>query len=102
VKYTVTGEWTSGFQGEVQITNTGTQPINGWTLAWTFPDGQLVTQMWGATAANSATGVKATNVDYTATIAAKGSVSFGFLGSWTAQNREPAAFTLNGTACAVV
>jgi len=102
VKYTVTNQWSSGFQGDVTITNTGTQSVNGWRLAWTFPDGQLVTQMWGATVANSGTGVVATNVSYNATIAANSSVGLGFLGSWTAQNRKPTAFTLNGTACAVL
>jgi cellulase/cellobiase CelA1 len=101
VKYTVTSRWSSGFQGDVVITNTGTQPINGWKLAWAFPDGQLVTQMWGATVANTATGVTATNASYNATIAVNGSVNLGFLGSWTGQNRKPSSFTLNGTACAV-
>jgi hypothetical protein len=86
----------------VTITNTGSQPVNGWKLAWSFPDGQLVTQMWGATVANSSTGVVATNVSYNATIAATASVDLGFLGSWTALNGKPTAFTLNGTACAVV
>jgi hypothetical protein len=86
----------------VTVINTGTQSVNGWRLAWTFPDGQLVTQAWGATVANSTTGVVATNVGYNATIAANASVDLGFLGSWTAQNRKPTAFTLNGTACAVL
>ena len=98
----MTGQWTGGFQGDVTITNTGTAAVNGWKLAWAFPDGQLVTQMWGATVANSGTGVVATNVSYNAAIAAKASVNLGFLGSWTTQNRKPTTFTLNGTACAVV
>ncbi len=101
VKYTITGQWTGGFQGDAVITNTGSQPVNGWKLAWAFPDGQLVTQMWGATVANTSAGVEATNAGYNATIAVNSTVNLGFLGSWTTQNRKPSAFTLNGTACAV-
>jgi hypothetical protein len=52
--------------------------------------------------ANTATGVTATNVVYNATIAPKAAVSLGFLGTWTAQNRKPTGFTVNGTACAVL
>jgi xyloglucan-specific exo-beta-1,4-glucanase len=101
VAYTVASQWPGGFTGDVQITNTGTQPVNGWKLAWTFPDGQLVTQMWNATVTTSGTTVTATNAGYNAVIAAGASTSLGFIGSWTSQNREPSSFTLNGTACAV-
>jgi cellulase/cellobiase CelA1 len=102
VTYSITNQWTGGFQGDVKITNTGTAAVNGWKLAWTFPDGQLITQIWSATSTVSGTTVTATNVNYNAAISAGGSTSFGFLGSWAGQNRKPTGFTLNGTACTVV
>jgi hypothetical protein len=101
VKYTVTGSWSGGFQGDVQITNTGTTPVNGWSLRWAFPDGQLITSAWGATVSSSGANVTATNVSYNATLAPNTPVSIGFLGTWTGQNRVPTAFTLNGTSCSV-
>ena len=29
--------WNNGFTANVTVTNTGCSPINGWTLAFTFP-----------------------------------------------------------------
>jgi len=46
--------------------------------------------------------VTARPVDYTTVIGPGASVTFGFIGTWTGVNNEPTAFTLNGSACAVV
>lgn len=91
-----------GFTGGVTITNTGTTPVNGWNLVWTFPSGQRVTQMWSATYSQPATTVTATNMPYNATIGAGGgSVSLGFNGTFSGSNANPTAFALNGAACGV-
>ncbi|MDG6104136.1 cellulase family glycosylhydrolase [Dactylosporangium aurantiacum] len=100
VTYTVTNQWPGGFQGDVKVTNTGSTPVNGWRLAWTWPNGQVLTQAWGATYAQSGAAVTMTNESYTANIPAGGTVTFGFLSNWTGSNTAPAAFTLNGTRCA--
>jgi mannan endo-1,4-beta-mannosidase len=90
----------NGFTGSVTITNTGSTPVNGWNLVWTWPSGQRVDAMWNATFTQPATTVTATNMPYNSTIGAGGgSVSFGFNGSFTGANNNPNAFTLNGTAC---
>src|SRR5688572_6509080 len=47
VDYTVTSQWSGGFGGSVTINNLG-DPVDGWTLTWTFPAGQAVTQAWNA------------------------------------------------------
>ncbi|HEX6344182.1 cellulase family glycosylhydrolase [Umezawaea sp.] len=99
VSYKVASQWQGGFGADVTIRNTGTAAVNGWTLRWTFANGQTVTQMWNATAGQSGTQVSAVNVPYNAAIAAGGSVGFGFNASWTGTNAVPTAFTLNGAAC---
>jgi endo-1,4-beta-xylanase len=95
---------TNGFTGSVTITNTGTAPINGWTLAFSFPSGQRVSQGWSATwtQPQGSANVTATPLSWNTTIAANQSVGIGFNGTHTGQNPEPTAFTINGTACAVV
>ncbi|THV26430.1 cellulase family glycosylhydrolase [Glycomyces paridis] len=98
VEYTVANQWPGGFTANVSITNLGSA-VNGWDLVWTFPNGQRVTQAWGATTTNAGDQVTATNVSYNGSIASSGSVSFGFNGSWTGSNNEPASFALNGTVC---
>ncbi|MDX8035876.1 cellulose-binding domain-containing protein [Lentzea sp. BCCO 10_0856] len=100
VAYRVSGQWPGGFQGGVTIRNTGGAAINGWTLQWSFGDGQTVSQMWNASSSQRGAKVSATNVFYTATIAPGREVSIGFLGSFRDRNTAPASFTLNGTACA--
>jgi cellulase/cellobiase CelA1 len=99
VNYQVTGQWTGGFQGDVTIRNTGSAPINGWRLGWTFANGQRVSQAWGGSVTQSGADVTATNVDWNASIAPGSSASVGFLADWTGTNAKPTAFVLNGAAC---
>ena len=97
VAYTLVSQWPGGFQAEVTIRDLDTVPINGWTLAWTFPNGQRITQLWGAgTPTTTGDSVSLPNAPWNATIPAGGSVSFGFTGTATTGNRPPTAFTLNG------
>jgi mannan endo-1,4-beta-mannosidase len=101
VGYRVTSSWPGGFQGEITLRNTGTSAINGWTLRWTFPDSQRITNLWGGTATQSGSEVSVAAASYTATIPAAGSVTLGFTASRATANPSPTAFTLNGAACSV-
>ncbi|MFH8449053.1 cellulase family glycosylhydrolase [Streptomyces fungicidicus] len=101
IAYRVTNEWPGGFQGEVTVRNTGSTAVNGWTLTWSFPADQRITNMWGGTPAQSGSEVSVASAPYTASIPASGSVVVGFTASRTATNPGPTAFALNGAACAV-
>ncbi|MFH8932660.1 cellulase family glycosylhydrolase [Streptomyces griseosporeus] len=100
VAYRVVGEWPGGFQGEITVRNTGTTAVNGWTLAFSFPSGQTVTNMWGGTPAQTGAAVTVASASYTAAIPAAGSVSVGFTGTKGTANTAPTTFTLNGRTCA--
>lgn len=100
VGYRVAGEWGAGFQGEIAIRNTGTAAITGWTLTFTFADGQVITNMWGGTPRQTGAAVTVTAASYTATIPAGGSVTLGFTADKGGTNSAPTAFTLNGGSCA--
>ncbi len=100
VTYAIQNDWGSGATVNVTIRNNGTSAINGWTLAWTFPGNQQITQMWGATYTQSGASVSARNMSWNATIPANGgSVNLGFNLSYSGTNAKPTTFTLNGTAC---
>jgi endoglucanase len=103
VTYAV-NDWGGGFTGTIRITNTGGAAINGWTLAFTFPGNQRITNGWNANwnqPAGSAN-VTATNLDYNRTIAAGASVSdLGFNASYSGSNARPTSFRLNGGACTI-
>jgi cellulose 1,4-beta-cellobiosidase len=101
VTYTIVNQWTPGFQASVDIKNTGSTPISGWTLAWTFANGQTIGQLWGATFTQTGANISATNLDWNATIAPNALVNVGFNGTWNGTNAKPTSFRLNGAACSV-
>ena len=96
--YTVTSQWSGGFGADVVVRNLG-DALTGWTVTWTFADGQTVSQAWNATVTQSGSTATARNVDWNAALAAGGSASFGFIGTWQSANRVPTSVSLNGTAC---
>jgi hypothetical protein len=101
VTYAITNQWPGGFGASLTITNTGTTTINGWSLLFTFPNGQTITQLWNGNYTQSGSNVTITNLSYNASIPPGQSLSSepGFNGSWSGSNQAPTAFTLNGSAC---
>ena len=77
----IKSEWAGGFTANVTVTNTGTAAVNGWTLKWSFPGDQKVTNAWNGTVTQSGTAVTATNVSYNAAIAPGGNAQCGFQGT---------------------
>jgi len=90
--YNITGTWTGGFQAEVMV-HALSAPIGKWTVSWTFPGSQTVTQLWSGTATSSGSMVTVKNASWNGTVASGAYTTFGFLGSGTA----PA--TVNNLSC---
>lgn len=61
--------WNSALTSNITIINTGTTAIDGWSLAFTLPDGQTVTSGWNADYSPASGRVTARNVAHNATIA---------------------------------
>ncbi|MEV5885295.1 cellulase family glycosylhydrolase [Streptomyces sp. NPDC052020] len=93
-------DWGNWFNADVTIRNTGTTAVKGWQLAFAFPGGQRLNQVWNAKAVQQGSEVRAAHESWTQTIPAGGTVSFGFNGSSEGSNGVPAAFALNGGTCA--
>nr|WP_203784381.1 glycoside hydrolase family 48 protein [Actinoplanes rishiriensis] len=99
VVYKVQSQWTGGFTGDIQITNSG-DPVSNWSLTYDFPDAsQRVAQGWNGTYAQSGQRVTVTNASWNGSIATGGKVSTGFNGTFGSANPVPTAFSLNGTPC---
>jgi len=99
VSYVRSSEWSGGVVAQVTIKNTGAAPLSGWTLAFTFPGDQKITNAWNTTVSQTSATVSARNVSYNATIAPGSSVSFGFQATWHTGDANPTAFLLNQMAC---
>jgi hypothetical protein len=104
VHYAITNQWPGGFAASFTITNTGSTAINGWSLQFSFANGQQIAQGWNGTFSQSGSTVTITNSSYNASIAAGSALSSepGFNGTWNGTNTAPTAFTLNSTTCSVV
>lgn len=97
VTYTIVGQWQGGFQGEVRITPGFA--LNGWTVRWSFANGQQISQLWNGSYTQSGANAVVTNAAWNGTVSGGGSVTFGFIGTWTATNAKPTSFTINTTPC---
>ncbi len=89
--YQVSSQWAGGFTWVVTVTNTGSAPITGWTVTWTYADGQTVSvpSAYNANVSQSGPDVTATNMSYNGSVAAGGSTQFGGAGTWSGVNSVP-------------
>jgi hypothetical protein len=92
--------WASGYVRSIDVTNTGTAPVTGWTLTFSWPTGlQRMTSGWNGTWTQDAATVTVTNSEGNRTIAPNATANVGFVAEYTGPNIPPTAFTLNGTIC---
>jgi poly(3-hydroxybutyrate) depolymerase len=102
VTYATQSQWSGGFVAQVTITNTGTSAVSEWTLGFTFPGDQHITNAWNdGSFTQSGENVTITNASHNGAIPPGGTASLGFQGTWTSSDAAPTAFTLNGASCAV-
>jgi hypothetical protein len=97
VTYQLSSQWPGGFSVNLSLSNNGTTTVNGWTLQFTFPGDQKITQLWSGSYTQSGEQVTITNLSYNGTIAPGQTVSLGFNGTWTSNDTSPSSFTFNGT-----
>jgi hypothetical protein len=102
VDYAITDGWGNGYVASVTLTDTGPQPIDGWTLTFAFPStGEAMNGGWNANWSQSGVNIEATSLDWNAQLAPDGgnSQNIGFVGGNDGAYPSPAAISLNGTVC---
>lgn len=102
ITYTKSWEGGTGFGANIAILNTGPAITNGWTLQFTFANGERVQNGWPVTfsqAAGSAQVSVSSNASWNQSIGSGATFTAGFNGTFTTTNSTPTNFTLNGTAC---
>jgi aryl-phospho-beta-D-glucosidase BglC (GH1 family) len=98
VTYSLTNSWPGGFQAGITITNNGA-PITSWTLAFTFPNDQQVSQGWDGTFTQSGQNLTVASESWNGSLGTGASTTIGFTGTVGATNTAPSYFTVNGLAC---
>jgi cellulose 1,4-beta-cellobiosidase len=102
VTYTKSWEGGAGFGANIAILNTGPAIANGWTLQFTFANGERIQNGWPVTfsqPAGSAQVTVSSNASWNQSIASGATFTAGFNGTFSTSNSTPTGFTLNGTAC---
>jgi endoglucanase len=98
VTYSVVNSWPDGFQAGITITNAGAA-ITSWTLAFTFPNDQVITDGWDGTYTQSGPNVTVASESWNGSLATGASTTIGFTGTVGATDDVPTYFTVNGYAC---
>lgn len=96
ITYQIVSQWTGGFSALIKICNISSDPISGWTLQFTFPGDQQITQGWNGTISQSGETVTITNASYNGLIKPGQCIYLGFNGTWKTSNASPVNFTFNG------
>ena len=98
--YANVNQWNAGFQAAITIKNTGNIGITNWTLKWTFPGNQQITNLWNGSYVQTGPAVTARNLSYNGSIPAGGSYNgLGFTANFSGTNTAPTSFTVNGVVC---
>jgi Cellulose binding domain len=71
------------------VKNAGSRALDGWVIGWTFPGGQRINDLWNGSYAQSGQGVTVTSASYDGTVAAGGTVTVGFTGTYTGDDTGP-------------
>jgi rhamnogalacturonan endolyase len=93
--YVITNNWGNGFTGAIRITNSGSTPINGWNVSWSYSGNTRLSGTWNATVSGS-NPYSASNLSWNGTIQPGQTVEFGFQGTYSGNVETP---TVSGSVC---
>jgi len=79
--YSIVNQFPGGFQGGLTVT-AGTRAITGWTVRWTFANGQTISQLWNGALTASGSAITVANLSYNGALAAGANTTFGFNATW--------------------
>lgn len=91
-----TTQWETGYDARWTVTNTGSTPLQGWTVTWTFPEGTSTSTLWDGALTRDGNRYTVTNAGWNGTLAPGASTSFGFSARGTG---DPIDCRVNGSPC---
>lgn len=76
--YRIVSAWGGAFQGEVTVTNTGNNPINGWRVTLTLSGAASISQIWGGRTSQTASPYTVANETWNGVLGPTATATFGF------------------------
>ena len=98
VTYSVRSQWSTGFTGDLVVTNLG-DPLTSWNVSWTFAGNQQLQQSWNGDFTQTGNQVTIRNAPWNGSLPSNGTVNPGFNAGYSGTNVNPTSFSLNGVAC---
>src|SRR3984957_11979868 len=95
--YSVPTDWGSGFTASLNVTDTGTAAITGWTVTYTYAGNQTLATGWTGNWAQSGKTVTVANLSYNGSLAAGASTSAGANFNYSGANAAPTSVTCTPT-----
>lgn len=83
VTYTTVSSWSTGYFGEVTVTNNFAIPITGWEVAFSLPAGETVSSAWTAREAQDTPYYIFINESWNGALAPGDTATFGFIATGT-------------------
>lgn len=98
--YVTRNDWATGFVVDVVVANTGTAPVSGWKVSWTYGSPvTLANPPWNANVSINGNTVTSTDNGSNPSIAPGASVSYGMPLSYSGSKPTPGAITVTGANC---
>jgi hypothetical protein len=90
--------WGGGFVVNLHISNTG-DAWSSWSLTFNWGGDQKITNGWNGVWTQTGTGVKVDNAAWNGGVPSGGSIDIGGQGTWSSNQTNPTAFSVNGVGC---
>jgi endoglucanase len=100
VTYDVISTTASSFTAKITIQNTSSSAYKAWKLGFSFPNAQKISTVTGGNATQTGSAVTVTNTSSNGVVSIGATASFKMTASRGSVNGVPAAFSVNGAACA--
>lgn len=101
VEFATSNDWGSGQVPSITLRNTGSTPIDGWTLTWTESNDVTLSNSWSTTLTQSGRNFQAAPVGYNQVVPANGSVSFGMQLGYSGAKPLPLNLKWAGRNCTI-
>jgi hypothetical protein len=101
VNYQIVSKGPNTFTATLALTNAGNTRVNNWTLQFSFPGNQVITQLWNGDFVQSGQKVTVTNNSYNAIIPPHGLILITLKGAFHGKNSAPTMFTVDGVPISV-
>jgi endoglucanase len=89
--YSVSSDWGSGFTAAITVTNTGTVPLTGWTVTYSYTGNQKLSQGWSGNWSQTGETITVTNASWNGNLATGTNTQIGANFSYSGTNTAPAS-----------